>query len=455
MLKIFLVGTLCFTASASAFASVDSDLNTFFNKLGFEGNATGAAAWQGQAAGYVTGGNLFLRNQVKQIQVMSLSPPSLTAGCGGIDAYLGAFSFINSDQLQQFVKNLMANSQGYFFDLALQTVAPELKDAKDYLQKIATDLNSMNISSCQAAQGIIGGLWPRTQVSQQKVCQDIAGDHNLFADWAASRQGCTVGGEMGHVMNNASPQEKDQVLRSKNLMWEILSSNATFGDDPELKELVMNLTGTLIYDGNGTPSVLVPLVDHPDLIRALMYGGGVQIQRCVSQGDCLKTKTGYVTVSANNALVRKVETLIAGIRDKLRTDEGLTETEKGFIQSTSVPVLRYLIDPMQLDLNVNMLSRLSDYIAYDMLLQYLKELVDQARVQMGSRNYPDPQMATLRNNVTEASAQVEALQQQVQTKADALIDLDRQMNYLRQATSSQLLERYQQNYRFSGNEGGL
>ncbi|MDR6310673.1 hypothetical protein QE437_000235 [Klebsiella variicola] len=40
MLKIFLVGTLCFTASASAFASVDSDLNTFFNKLGFEGNAT-------------------------------------------------------------------------------------------------------------------------------------------------------------------------------------------------------------------------------------------------------------------------------------------------------------------------------------------------------------------------------------------------------------------------------
>ena len=110
---------------------------------------------------------------------------------------------------------------------------------------------------------------------------------------------------------------------------------------------------------------------------------------------------------------------------------------------------------MQLDLNVNMLSRLSDYIAYDMLLQYLKELVDQARMQMGSKNYPDPQMAALRKNVTEASAQVEALQQQVQTKADALIDLDRQMNYLRQATSSQLLERYQQNYRFSGNEGGL
>ena len=62
----------------------------------------------------------------------------------------------------------MANAQGYFFDLALQTVAPELKDAKDYLQKLAADMNSMNISSCQAAQGIIGGMWPKTKVSQQE-----------------------------------------------------------------------------------------------------------------------------------------------------------------------------------------------------------------------------------------------------------------------------------------------
>ncbi|MBB2413027.1 conjugal transfer protein TraH, partial [Escherichia sp. 14.0985] len=36
-------------------ADVNNDLNKFFNKLGFEGNATRAAVWQGQAAGYATG----------------------------------------------------------------------------------------------------------------------------------------------------------------------------------------------------------------------------------------------------------------------------------------------------------------------------------------------------------------------------------------------------------------
>lgn len=65
-----------------AVANVNSDMNNFFNKLGFEGNATDARAWQGQAAGYATGGNLFIRNQVKQLQIASFTPPSLNAGCG-------------------------------------------------------------------------------------------------------------------------------------------------------------------------------------------------------------------------------------------------------------------------------------------------------------------------------------------------------------------------------------
>ena len=349
----------------------------------------------------------------------------------------------------------MANAQGYFFDLALQTVAPELKDAKDYLQKLAADMNSMNISSCQAAQGIIGGLWPKTQVSQQKVCQDIAGESNLFADWAASRQGCTVGGEMNSVLDKAGDKDKDRVLRNKNLMWELLGRNAMLDGDTELKEMVMNLTGTLIFDRNGAAKSLIPEVNHQGLLVALMKGGNVEIQRCVSSGDCLELKNGSVTISSNRALISRVRDMIGSIRDKLRTDEPLSAAEKGFIQSTSIPVLRYLVDPMQLSLNVDMLSSLSDYIAYDIMLQYLKELIEQAKLSLASRNYDEEVMKPLRANISESSRQVEALQQEVQVKSDALAEMDRQMSYLRQQTSSQLLDRYQQNYRFGGSEGGL
>lgn len=53
-----LCGLALLAVSSLSHADVNSDLNNYFNKLGFEGNASGAAAWQGQAAGYVTGGNL-------------------------------------------------------------------------------------------------------------------------------------------------------------------------------------------------------------------------------------------------------------------------------------------------------------------------------------------------------------------------------------------------------------
>ena len=188
---VFLAGLVALPAKAD----VNGDLNGFFNNLGYSGNVTQAQAWQGQAAGYFSGGSVYLRNPVKNVQLISMQLPSLNAGCGGIDAYLGSFSMISGEEIQRFVKQIMSNAAGYAFDLALQTMVPELKQAKDFLQKLASDVNSMNMSSCQAAQGIIGGLWPVTQVSQQKICQDIAGETNMFSDWAASRQGCTVGGQ--------------------------------------------------------------------------------------------------------------------------------------------------------------------------------------------------------------------------------------------------------------------
>lgn len=446
-----LMSVLCATVLSPFWsdASVNNDMNNFFNKLGFEGNATDARAWEGQAAGYATGGNLFIRNQVKQLQIASFTPPSINAGCGGIDAYLGSFSHINGEQLQQFVKQLMQNSTGYFFDLALQTTVPELKSAKDFLQKMASDINSMNISSCQAAQGIIGGLWSTNTVQSQKICQDIAGQTNMFADWAASRQGCTVGGQMNNAFNRAPDNMKDQVIQNKNLMWEILNSNPMLDGDSELKELIMNLTGTLIFGKENKVTTTIPKVNRQELIKALMYGGTINIEGCVSVNGCLELKKKTVTVTKANGLNSLVEKMIKQIQGKLQDDIGLTAGEKGFIQSTSIPILRYLVDPMQLNINVSILPALSDYIAYDILLQYLLELIDQAKIAMANRNFPEEPMKLLRENVSEASRQLEDLQRQVDVKANVLMEMERQMSYLRQQTSSQLQERFQRNYHFN------
>ncbi len=171
-LLVLCAALLTFTPAASA--DVNSDMNQFFNKLGFASNTTQPGVWQGQAAGYAYGGSLYARTQVKNIQLISMTLPDINAGCGGIDAYLGSFSFINGDQLQRFVKQIMSNAAGYFFDLALQTTVPEIKTAKDFLQKMASDINSMNLSSCQVAQGLVGGCSLRRRNLSRKFVRTLA-----------------------------------------------------------------------------------------------------------------------------------------------------------------------------------------------------------------------------------------------------------------------------------------
>lgn len=437
--------------SPQSFADVNSDMNQFFNKLGFASNTTQPAVWQGQAAGYATGGSLYARTQVKNIQLVSMTLPDINAGCGGIDAYLGSFSFINGEQLQRFVKQIMSNAAGYFFDLALQTTVPEIKTAKDFLQKMASDINSMNLSSCQAAQGIVGGLFPRTQVSQQKVCQDIAGESNIFADWAASRQGCTVGGESDRVRDKASDKDKERVTKNINIMWNALAKNRMFGGNKELKEFVMTLTGSLVFGTNGEITPLPARTTDREIIRALMEGGTAKVYHCNDSDKCLKVVADTpVTISKNNALKSQITKLLSSIQNKAISDTALDDKEKGFISSTTIPVFKYLVDPQMLGVSNSLIYQLTDYIGYDILLQYIQELIQQARAMIATGNYDEAVIAHITDNLNEASRQIATFQSQVQVQQDALLVVDRQMSYMRQQLSARMLSRYQNNYHFGG-----
>ena len=449
MIKALLTATAVFMAGVAvtpAHADVNSDLNGFFGSLGYSGNVSQAQAWQGQAAGYFTGGSVYLRNPVKNVQLISMQLPSLNAGCGGIDAYLGSFSMISGEEIQRFVKQIMSNAAGYAFDLALQTMVPELKQAKDFLQKLASDVNSMNMSSCQAAQGIIGGLWPVTQVSQQKICQDIAGETNMFADWAASRQGCTVGGKGDTVTNKATDAQKDQVLKNKNLIWDALNRNSLFNGNRQLKELVMSTVGSIIFNRSGDVTILTPLVDNRDLVKVLMRGGTAKVYGCDEESLCLAPVVANITISESNGLVTLVKNLMLSMQLKLTDDTALTEQEKGFVNTTSVPVLKYLTNAQSMGMSATYLIQVADYIAQDLMIQYLQELVKQASLAMAGKNWPEEAASKLRDNVMHAQGLLAEMKLQSAADQNALDGIDRNMQYLQQQVSTIISGSYQSNY---------
>lgn len=120
------------------------------------------------------------------------------------------------------------------------------------------------------------------------------------------------------------------------------------------------------------------------------------------------------------------------------------------ISSTTIPVFKYLVDPQMLGVSNSMIYQLTDYIGYDILLQYIQELIQQARAMVATGNYDEAVIGHINDNMNDATRQIAAFQSQVQVQQDALLVVDRQMSYMRQQLSARMLSRYQNNYHFGG-----
>ncbi|MBY6059757.1 conjugal transfer protein TraH, partial [Leisingera daeponensis] len=100
-------------AAAPAAADVGQDLKQFWERTGGGVNVTKPTAYKGQQAGYATLGSLYLRTRPRNSQLAAIQLPSVRAGCGGIDIFGGAFSFITEEELIALMEAIMQNAAGF------------------------------------------------------------------------------------------------------------------------------------------------------------------------------------------------------------------------------------------------------------------------------------------------------------------------------------------------------
>ena len=63
---------LLLSLTGIVYADIAGDMDTFLNGIGYASNTTNPAAFQSQAAGFFGGGSLYLRNQVREYQLVQL-----------------------------------------------------------------------------------------------------------------------------------------------------------------------------------------------------------------------------------------------------------------------------------------------------------------------------------------------------------------------------------------------
>ena len=109
--------TLFSPGQASA-ASLDDTLGGVFDNV--MSNTTDAGRYDTMRRGVITGGRFSARTKITRANLMYFDPPSMSAGCGGIDLFGGSFSFINKDQLIQLARATAQNAVGLLFESALK-----------------------------------------------------------------------------------------------------------------------------------------------------------------------------------------------------------------------------------------------------------------------------------------------------------------------------------------------
>ncbi len=343
---------LLLAPAAALPADLNAQMQSMFNDLGAIGNVTSPGAFRGQAMNLYTGGSLMMRAPGRNYPLVNAQLPSLRAGCGGIDIYGGAFSFINKQQFIALLQNIGANAVGYAFKLALQSISPDIDKLLTELQDQMNKINAMNINSCEAAQALVNGVVGGYDSSVQSGCANISQYLGSVADRAEARLNCATNAPsvVKTAANSTDPNLRNVTFVKGNVTW--LALNQVGGNiSQQERELIMSMTGSVILtppadDGSGaSPRYLEPtLTGLRDLLlgRADSAAPGhvdVDVYVCDEPAQCLNPTRTTVSVKPFTQLVSE---RLRRMSDNIVNRSPQSGDDIGFINNTSEPVYKML-----------------------------------------------------------------------------------------------------------------
>ncbi|ANA41742.1 hypothetical protein A2G06_16500 (plasmid) [Geobacter anodireducens] len=120
--------------------------------------STGPSSFQGATRGYYSGGSFQAHWKNSNDYLMTISKPHLKSGCGGIDAFMGGFGFMDTEYLVQKLQRIMSAAPAAAFDLALKAVSEQVSGTLKDLGAWADKLNQLQLDDCKASKALVATI---------------------------------------------------------------------------------------------------------------------------------------------------------------------------------------------------------------------------------------------------------------------------------------------------------
>jgi hypothetical protein len=392
-IKTALLGTMAAVlAFSTATADIASDLKDAYNDILI--NANNPKVIEGQERGYITLGSLYYRVPQSNLQLLTITPPRIRAGCSGIDFTAGALSYLNLDQLVSWLQSILQAAPAIAFELALEKYLPGVKSVLNEVSQLAQTVNQMNLNSCEAARKLVHTILDPALKEQEKDKQ-MAADQNTLSgavsDFFASVNKVTkdFANALNDFFSTPAGAEREEQIKQARGDYLYKSFEKKYGENFDKKSsmamaameyrLLASLIGDVVLTRPGTASsssedsTLYQVKYYQPLIKDINYllhappTGEAAIYDIVDISDSMGTFRG-ISDSAKEDLYTVMQNFckqvvppdyasycdsdpgfstivyvnMKDIYNRIVKHQPLSDEEKLFVSATPLPILKWL-----------------------------------------------------------------------------------------------------------------
>lgn len=339
--------------------------------------------YEGANRNYVYGGNFKLRMNTAVDHPISVSLPKLSAGCGGIDGFLGGMTFLDSDYLVEKAENIIQAAPALAFNLALAWMSQQLEEEMVKLEAATSYLNNIQIDECaMSKKAVVAVKDGRSQEVLGDMWTEMAGDESITQSMDRSWQEYQ---ERKRANNNEATNDMRSVVQGCPALFRqvfqpgMLLDNAgqELGYDSEHMDLIRGFVGDVFIDPqtfNGGPATTVPTQtyvppcvenDSSD-IDALVDGQIFRRTVTPAGGECIPDSNLSVRTFAQQRL--------QSIADAIVNNTALSDDDQRFIQLNQNLAIGSFLRTAAVQGNLpQIVASLSDVTAYSMVNMMLSD----------------------------------------------------------------------------------
>jgi len=307
---------------------------------------TSPNAASNQKRSYYSAGGFSARVKHKSDPLMSVSLPSISAGCGGIDVFFGGVSFLNPSYLIEKATGMLKNAPYVAFSIGLKALSTQFADTIDAAQAITDQLNQLQFDECGAAKGLVSlamgdgasGLtaeFDRLTSNTSKLVNGI--EKNFTTAMTSTNENPTEAKDDAiDKKKNMDPKLKDLATGTGYVLRQFVKWNYLTKSQANAARAIM---GDISYDGENDSKVVLT----QGCASTLGFKDYV-IEKTPLQEDPSRAGCQYESESIYERSDRYIYALYTAFTDPSKRKEIISKDIADFVTSNTLPILAYLKD---------------------------------------------------------------------------------------------------------------